>query len=201
MAFSQKERQQILGVLIFMAIAGGAAFWVYWRGPKVTQIADLTIEVDTLTTQVNAAKRALRRGTVEALRNEVATYESSLRLMRRLVPSQNEVPNLVDGVASRARVRGVDLTTFERQPSQGGGMFTTFQYNVVVTGYYDPIAEFLTDVASLDRIMVPSVVSIGPAPSGDQRQFGDTTGALLSANFLVRTFVKQQGGVQADESQ
>lgn len=194
MAFSQKERQQLLGFLIFAAIVAGAAFWIYWRGPKVTQIADLTIERDTLTTQVNTAKRALRRGTVEALRAEVASYETSLSVMRRLVPAEDEVPSLIDDIASRARVRGVDLATFERQPSQPAGMFTTSRYNLTVTGYYDAIAEFLTDVASLPRIMVPSNVSIGPAPAADQRQFSDTSGALLQATFQVRTFVKPAGG-------
>jgi len=194
MAFSQKERQQLLGFLIFAAIAAGAVFWIYWRGPKVTQIADLTIERDTLTTQVNAAKRALRRGTVATLRAEVAGYERSLSVMERLVPAEDEVPNLLDDIASRARVRGVDLATFERQPTQQVGMFTTSRYNLTVTGYYDPIAEFMTDVASLDRIMVPTNVTMGPAPAFDQRQFSDTSGALLQATFQVRTFVKPAGG-------
>ena len=124
MAFSQKERQQLLGILIFAAIAGSAVFWMYWRGPKTTLVADLTVEVDTLTTQVNAAKRALRRGTLPALRAEVANYEASLGVMRTLVPEANEVPNLVDDIASRARVRGVDLTNLERQATQPAGAFS-----------------------------------------------------------------------------
>ncbi len=194
MAFSQKERQQLLGVLIFAAIAGGAVFWMYWRGPKVTDLADLALERDTLTTQVNTAKRAIRRGTLEALSDEIATYEVSLSIMRQLVPADNEVPNLVDDIASQARVRGVDLVAFERQPTQQEGMFTAFRYNLTVTGYYDPIAGFLTDVASLDRIMVPTNVTLSPAPGADQRQFGDTSGALLQATFQVRTFVKRDGG-------
>lgn len=198
MAFSQKERQQLLGILIFVAIAAPAGFWVYWRSPKTAEVANLTIEVDSLTSQVNAAKRALRRGTVDAIRAEIATYEVSLGHMRRLVPSQNEVPNLVDDIASRARVRGVVLTTFERQATQPMGMFSVYRYNMAVSGYYDPIAEFLTDVASLPRIMVPSNVSIGPAPVEDQAQFGDTSGALLQATFQVETFVKAQGGVEGD---
>lgn len=198
MAFSQKERQQLLGVLIFVAIAAPAGFWVYWRGPKTADVANLNIEVDSLTTQVNTAKRALRQGTVDALRAEVASYEVSLGRMRQLVPSQNEVPNLVDDIASRARVRGVVLTTFERQATQPMGMFSVYRYNMAVTGYYDAIAEFLTDVASLPRIMVPSNVSIDAAPAEDQRQFGDTSGALLQATFQVETFVKAPGGVEGE---
>lgn len=199
MAFSQKERQQLLGVLIFAAIAGGAVFWMYWRGPKVTDIADLALERDTLTVQVNTAKRALRSGTVEALRAEIATYRVSLSIMRQLVPTENEVPNLVDDIASRARVRGVDLAGIERQPAQQVGMFTAVRYNLTVTGYYDAIAAFLADVASLPRIMVPTNVLLGPASGVDQRQFGDTSGALLEATFQVRTFVKpDEGGTESE---
>lgn len=200
MAFSQKERQQLLGVLIFVAIAAGAVFWMYWRGPKVTAMADLSMERDTLTAQVNAAKLVLRRGTVEVLRTEIANYESSLSIMRQLVPSENEVPNLLDGIASQARLRGVDLAAFERQPTQAAGMFTTYRYNLTVTGYYDPIAAFLTDVASLPRIMVPANLVLSPASADDQRQFGDTLGALLQATFQVRTFVKpDRGGTQSEQ--
>lgn len=198
MAFSQKERQQLLGALIFAAVAVGAVFWMYWRGPKVTAIADLEMERDTLTAQVNVAKLALRQGTVEALRAEIANYESSLLVMRLLVPSQNEVPNLLDDIASRARLRGVDLAAFERQPSEARGMFTTYRYNLTVTGFYDPIAAFLTDVASLPRIMVPANLVLSSASADDQLQFGDTLGALLQATFQVRTFVKP-GGAQGEQ--
>ena len=40
MALSQKERQQLLGILIVAAIGGVVLFWMYWRAPRLTEIAD-----------------------------------------------------------------------------------------------------------------------------------------------------------------
>ena len=201
MALSQKERQQVLGALIVLAVLAVVGFWMLWRSPKVEQMAEVQVEIDSTTTRVNAAERILKSGMGEQLQQAIATYQTSLGVMRRLVPSANEVPDVLDDIASRARVRGVDLREFERQPPQPVGPFQLYRYNYTVTGYYDQIARFITDVASLPRIMVPTDVALGQAPGDAQRLAGDTTGALLQATLQIRTFVKAQGGGGSSESQ
>jgi Tfp pilus assembly protein PilO len=59
-----------------------------------------------------------------------------------------------------------------------------------VIGRYDQIGEFLADVASLQRIIVPYDLSVAAANTNAAKALGDTTGALLEAKFQVRTFVK-----------
>jgi len=198
MALSQKERQQLLGILIVVAVAGVVLFWMYWRAPRVTEMANLQIEIDSVTLQVNSAKRALARGDVQALEQEVATYAANLTQMRQWVPTQNELPDLLDAIALAARQRGVVMGTFNPQAGTPDGPFTLFRIPLQVTGYYDQIAEFLSDVASLPRIMVPTGLSLSPASGADITQFGDTTGSLLSASFEVRTYVKESAGGTGD---
>mgnify|MGYP003462221903 FL=1 len=72
----------------------------------------------------------------------------------------------------------------------GPAPFNTYTYNMSVLGHYDEIGEFLADIASLPRIIVPQGVSMAPAPSTSAKVMGDTTGALLEAKFQIRTFVK-----------
>jgi len=57
-------------------------------------------------------------------------------------------------------------------------------------GHYDEIGEFLADIASLQRIIVPFDVTVAPAPSQTAKVMGDSTGALLEAKFRIRTYVK-----------
>jgi Tfp pilus assembly protein PilO len=59
-----------------------------------------------------------------------------------------------------------------------------------VLGHFDEIGEFLSDVASLSRIMVPYDVNVAPADPSLAQTFQDTTGALLNVSFRLRTFVK-----------
>src|SRR5215218_10206803 len=58
----------------------------------------------------DSAKRELARGTVADVRKRLETYRSSLVLLRRLVPERNEVPNLLDDISSRSKIRGVTLS-------------------------------------------------------------------------------------------
>jgi type IV pilus assembly protein PilO len=191
MALAAKERQQLLGLAIFLAIVGAVAFWMYWRTPKEAQLAALRVKYDSLQTRVNAAKKDLAAGTVESLRRRVREYEANVRLMRQLVPSGAEVPSLIDDVSARAKRRGVEIAEITPLTPEPGQPFETYRYRLGVVGHYDEVSEFLSDVASLRRIMVPYDVSITRAAATSAKAYNDTTGSLTQATFQLRTFVKQ----------
>lgn len=192
MALSPRERQQVLALAIILALGAAAAFWFYWRQPKLEEGQNLQRQVDSLRAMVDSAKQDLERGTVEDLRRRVVDYEGGLSLMRQLVPSGAEVPSLIDDVASRARLRGIDIGQINPQPVEGGAPFQVQRYRFNVFGHYDQIGEFLADIASLQRIMVPYNLAINPASTAAQQAYADTSGALLEAQFQLRTFVKPQ---------
>lgn len=192
MALSQRERQQVLALAIIVALGAAAAFWFYWRQPKLQEAQELQQRVDSLRAMVDSARQDLARGTVEDLRRRVADYEGGLSLMRELVPSGSEVPSLIDDVASRARLRGIEIGQIQPQPVQPDVPFQVQRYRFNVFGHYDQVGEFLADIASLPRIMVPYDISINQASVTAQQAYADTTGALLEAQFQLRTFVKPQ---------
>jgi type IV pilus assembly protein PilO len=158
------------------------------REERVVAMRDTIAQLEAST---DSAKRELARGTVEDLRNRLDTYRGSLALLRRLVPERNEVPNLLDDISSRGRIRGVTLSQVVPLPVEAGPVpFDTYKYNMSVIGRYDQIGQFLADVASLQRIIVPYDLTLDQANSNAAKALGDTTGALLEAKFQVRTFVK-----------
>jgi len=149
---------------------------------------------DTITqfeAATDSAKKELARGSVADVRKRLETYRSSLLLLRRLVPERNEVPNLLDDISTRSKIRGVTLSQVVPQPvSPGPAPFDTYSYNMSVIGRYDQIGQFLADMASLQRIIVPYNLSVGAANPSSAKALGDSTGSLLEAKFQVRTFVK-----------
>ncbi|MBA3258769.1 MAG: type 4a pilus biogenesis protein PilO [Gemmatimonadales bacterium] len=158
------------------------------RQERVVAVRDTIAQLEAAT---DSAKKELARGTVEDLRRRLDTYRGSLALLRRLVPERNEVPNLLDDISSRGRIRGVTLSQVVPLPVEAGPMpFDTYRYNMSVIGRYDQIGQFLADVASLQRIIVPYDLAIDQANATAAKALGDTTGALLEAKFQVRTFVK-----------
>ena len=158
------------------------------REGRVVAMRDTIAQLQAST---DSAKRELARGTVEDLRKRLDTYRGSLALLRRLVPERNEVPNLLDDISSRSRIRGVTLSQVVPMPVEAGPVpFDTYKYNMSVIGRYDQIGQFLADVASLQRIIVPYDLTLDQANTTAAKALGDTTGALLEAKFQVRTFVK-----------
>ncbi len=198
MPLGAKERQQLLGFAIFLAVIGAVAFWMYWRSPKEAELASIRVRADSLRARVDSARKDLAQGTVEALRQRVRDYEASLRLMRTLVPTGAEVPSLIDDVSARAKRRGVEIAEITPLSPEPGSPFETHRYRFAVIGHYDEIGEFLSDVASLRRIMVPFDVSITRASQTATATYADSSGALTQASFQLRTFVKS--GAPADTS-
>jgi type IV pilus assembly protein PilO len=158
------------------------------RKEKVVAVQDTIARLQAAT---DSAKRELAHGTVEDLRKRLDTYRGSLALLRRLVPERNEVPNLLDDISSRSKIRGVTLSQVVPLPVEAGPVpFDTYKYNMSVIGHYDQIGQFLADVASLQRIIVPYDLNIDPATIAAAKALGDTSGSLLEAKFQVRTYVK-----------
>ena len=158
------------------------------RQARITAVRDTIASLEAAT---DSAKKELARGTVADVRKRLESYRSSLALLRRLVPERNEVPNLLDDISTRSKIRGVTLSQVVPQPVEAGpAPFDTYKYNMSVIGKYDQIGQFLADVASLQRIIVPYDLTVAAANSQASRALGDSSGSLLEAKFQIRTYVK-----------
>jgi len=190
MAMTTKERQQALGVAIILAIAGAVAFWMLWRAPRIEQQQLLRTQIDSLTQQVDLARQDLATGTVESIRQRSADFEATLERMKELVPTGNDVATLIDDIANRARRSGVEIGQMNAPVEEIATPFNIVRYRWTVLGHYNQIGVLMSDIAQLSRIMVPYDLTLEPAEEVAQRTFADTTGALLRAEFMLRTFVK-----------
>jgi type IV pilus assembly protein PilO len=158
------------------------------RTARIVAIKDTIARFEAAT---DSAKKELARGTVADVRKRLETYRASLALLRRLVPERNEVPNLLDDISTRSKIRGVTLSSVVPQAVEPGpSPFDTYKYNMSVIGKYDHIGQFLADVASLQRIIVPYDLTVAAANSSSAKALGDSTGSMLEAKFQIRTYVK-----------
>ena len=190
MAMTTKERQQVLGLAIIVAIAGGVALWMLWRAPRMEEQQLLRTEVDSLTRQVELARQDLATGTVESIRQRSADFEVTLERLKELVPTGNDVATLIEEIANRARRSGVEIGQMNAPIEELGVPFNIVRYRWTVLGHFDQIGVLMSDIAQLSRIMVPYDLTLSQAEAVAQRTLADTTGALLRAEFMLRTFVK-----------
>ncbi len=201
MALPQKERIQLLGLLIAVGVGMPVAAWVYWRTPKVEEIRQIQFQIDSLQARIDTARAELARGTLASLRAAVERYGEALDVMRELVPVQHEVVGLIDSVASRAQLRGVALISINALPNETVPPFQVIRNQVTVLGPYDEIGEFLSDIASLRRVMVPYGVSLQVANANDlQGLLVEEGRTYLRSTFNIRTFVKASADTLGDGS-
>jgi len=183
----------LAGLVGYIAYSGAVIQVVGIKGlagtrERIVAMRDTVVRFEAAT---DSAKRELAKGTVADVRKRLETYRASLVLLRRLVPERNEVPNLLDDISTRSKIRGVTLSqVVPQQVEAGPAPFDTYRYNISVIGKYDQIGQFLADVASLQRIIVPYDLTIAAAQSGAAKVLGDSTETLLEAKFQIRTFVK-----------
>ena len=191
MALLPQDRQsQYMLLITLLMVIIGYVFWTYWQQPTAAQIAETRSTIDSLQTIIDRAKADLASGTVEDLRRKVEEYRALLSVMRRLVPEKNEVPALIDDISTKAKVRGVTIGRLEPLAVENTGAFDTYRYRLEILGHYDQLGEFLSDVASLPRIIVPQDLALKPAQQQAQKVLGDTLASLLEAQFMIRTYVK-----------
>src|SRR5213592_2960599 len=191
MALLPQDRQsQVMLLITIGMLALGYAFWNYWATPTGQEIESAQTEIRSMEAVIAQAKADLASGTVEDLRRKVEEYQAQLSVMRRLVPEKNEVPALIDDISTKSKVRGVTIGRFEPLAVEPGQPFDTYRYRLEILGHYDELGELLSDIASLPRIVVPQEVILKPAQQQAQKVLSDTVGALLEAQFSIRTFVK-----------
>jgi len=205
MALSNEKATPLLalalaGIIGYCAYTGAVIELVGVKGLAATKEHIVAVR-DTITrfeAATDSAKKELARGSVADVRKRLESYRFNLMLLRRLVPERNEVPNLLDDISTRSKIRGVTLSQVVPQPVEAGpAPFDTYTYNMSIIGKYDQIGQFMADVASLQRIIVPYNLSVAAANATAAKALGDSTGALLEARFQIRTYVKsptQEGG-------
>jgi len=194
----QDRRGQLLLAFFILALAG---LYFVWSGTPIGGISGVSAlavtrdslqnKLDSLDAQVQAAQRVVRQGTVAQMERRLAEYRATLDLMRQLVPAGQEMPNLLDDISSRAKVRGATVANWVPATLESGSPFDVQRVRVTITGQYDQIGEYLSDVASLTRIIVPYDIRLSrvTSPAADTAHIHANT---LMATFQIRTYVKPQ---------
>ena len=125
MALSDNPRSVSLLLLLLAVLAG----YVGWSGDGINLIGAsglrnrservnaLQDTLAVLQTSIDSAKRELALGSVEEVQKRAEQYRATLDLLRQFVPESKEVPNLLDDISTRAKIRGVNLANVVPQRS------------------------------------------------------------------------------------
>lgn len=191
---SQDQAKVLVGVV---ALAIAAWYYLYPYAQGDAQLAIDQERVTALTALNEGAARDLTPGAIRRLRERSAEHRAMLGVMRRLVPTSNEVPALLEAVSHAARRAGLEMGAVVPEPVLTGEHGDTYRYTVTVAGSYHQVGEFLANVGSLPRIVAPVHLAIVPAagsahaPGGRARVDGTAGRGALTATVLLQTYVER----------
>ncbi len=192
--FPQSQRDQIKLVIGIVAVALAVVYYLYPYSSAAEQLALDTKRVEALEQSNRIAQKEFAAGSVEDLRAQAAEQRSALLAMRRLVPTSNEVPALLEEVSNAARRAGLDVGTFTPDPVLRGDKFDTHRYKVTIIGGYHDIGSFLANVGSLPRIVAPVHFQLATASgtrSGGRSRSRNAHRTGLEATVTLQTYVER----------
>lgn len=105
----------------------------------------------------------------------IETQESFGALLKQL-PSKSEMDALLTDINQAGLGRGLQFDLFRPSPEKLEGAFAEQPITIKVTGNYDDIGKFSSDIAMLPRIVTLNDISI------------NSSGKSLSMNAVAKTF-------------
>jgi type IV pilus assembly protein PilO len=181
------QREQLMVGIAVVAFALAGAYWYFPYQSTNERLATIEQHVEALDAVNSKAQKEMAKGNVTELRAQADAYKQSLTVMRQLVPTNNEVPLLLDQVSTAARRANLDIGTVQPQDVIPGSEFDTYRYKVGLVGTYHELGRFMANVGGLTRIVAPVDVKLAPAKADQQRV--RKSASLIQADMEIRTYV------------
>lgn len=185
-----KKRQQALVLIGVMVLLGAYLYYHYYYTPMVESVDQLGQRLEALQTQNERAKRIAQRFGTD-LQDKVKLYERQLAALEDLIPKGQEVPELLNAIATQAQLSRVDLSRIRPASVDQGPYYTKYVYELAVIGEYHEVGRYLARIASLPRIIKPANLNVSRAPPQARKQ---ESIAPVQATFLIETFVMGELG-------
>jgi type IV pilus assembly protein PilO len=170
----------IVVLIIFGLIAGGG----YWFFVK-DQYAQLErVERTEQELRKTYEEKAYQVANLEVFKAQMAEMEETFGALVRQLPSETEVPGLLEDITNTALGSGLALQEVKLQPEQRRDFYSELPINIRVSGSYHELASFVSSVASLPRIVTLHDLTIKPTGGDADR---------LDMQVLARTYRYRAG--------
>jgi type IV pilus assembly protein PilO len=181
------QREQMMVGIAVVAFLLAGAFWYFPYQSNNERLTVIEQHVEALDKVNSKAQKEMAKGNVTELRAQADAYKQSLNVMRQLVPTNNEVPLLLDQVSTAARRANLDIGAVQPDSVIPGNEFDTYRYKVGLVGTYHELGRFFANVGALTRIVAPVDVKLQPANPAQQKRM--RSASLIQADMEIRTYV------------
>ena len=139
----------VVWLLLAVLVAGGG-YWFLIQ-PQIDQlVAAEAAEVNKRRTFESMAAQA---SSVDVYRAQLVEIEQSFSALLSQLPSQTEVPGLLDDISESGINSGLSFKNIQLRPEQVREFYVELPIQITVSGGYHDMGTFVSGVAGLSRIV------------------------------------------------
>lgn len=156
-------------------------------------LKDLQAQLDRQRSEEGALKqqfatKAFQAANLEAYKEQMAEMEVSFGALLKQLPSDTEVPGLLEDITRTGLGSGLEFEEIKLLPEVTQQFYIELPIQIKVTGAYHDLATFVSGVASLPRIVTLHDFELLPA--------GADSTSKLRMSILAKTYRYNDKGLQ-----
>lgn len=125
---------------------------------------------------------------LDAYKAQLAEMERSFGTMLRQLPSKAEIANLLNDISQTRVASGLEEELFRPQPEVTREFYAEVPNTLVVVGHYHELANFVSNVAQLSRIVTLHDIDIAPFNNKNQKGSEGETSNKLRMTLVAKTY-------------
>jgi type IV pilus assembly protein PilO len=135
-------------LLLILVLAGG--YYYHIQGMQ-EQLGEA--EAKELTLKKDFEKKAFQAANLEAYRQQMAEMQESFGALVSQLPSDTEVPGLLEDITNKGLLNGLTIKSIDLQPEQAKEFYVELPISISATGSYHDLGAFISGMAGLPRIV------------------------------------------------
>ncbi len=149
---------------LVLVILGGYKFLI-----SDLQMGIERAEQKEITLKEEFKKKAFQAANLDAYRKQMVEMEESFGALISQLPSDTEVPGLLEDITNKGSASGLYFETIDLEPEATKEYYVQLPIKIVATGTYHDIGAFVSGVASLPRIVTLTDFNIKKKDQADDR--------------------------------
>lgn len=166
-------------IIIGLIVGGGYWFLIKDQYGRLAQVEKTEQDL-----RQKYEQKAYQVANLEVFKAQMAEMEETFGALVRQLPSETEVPGLLEDITNTALGSGLSLQEVKLQSEQRRDFYAELPINIRVSGSYHELASFVSSVASLPRIVTLHDLTIQPT---------DGDGERLNMQVLAKTYRYRAG--------
>ena len=151
-----------IGVILILSLVVLGLGYYLFIGPTIEKYNTLVVQETKLKVEFEGLQQ--KATNLDAYRNQMKIMNERFGAMLRQLPTQNEMPGLLEDISKTGIASGLTFVLFAPSPEILHDFYIELPIQMIVIGNYHQLAVFLSRVAEMNRIVTLHELVLEQAP-------------------------------------